>query len=661
MNKISVARVLLALPISKVFDYEIPEGCSVIKGSIVEVSFNKKLTLGVVIDFFEVAKENLCYQINSLLRIFERSLKQDEIDFIFKASSYNVSHAGNILKMFLISRNNLICDIEKFIVNKEVKNNGKAIALSDEQKKVAEEISENSCDKFSVNVVYGATGSGKTEVYLKIARDVIAKNGQVMILLPEVLLATQLGDRFRDTMSDYKIAQWHSSITPKKKKSIWHNLIDGDLDIVVGARSALFLPFKNLRLIIIDEEQDNSFKQDERVIYNARDMAVLRAHILSIPIILSTATPSLETYYNVKKDRYHVYTLPNRYTGVSLPEVQTINMKSNKDHLSQSISFALKDEIIRCLDNKKVAMLFLNRRGYVPITLCKSCGEKFSCPNCQFWLVQHKRLNAMLCHYCGYNKTQIIECSKCGAEKSLLTLGAGIEKLEEEIQRLFPTANIININSDTVNSYSKAKKVIKEIEDLKYDIIIGTQMLAKGLNLPNLHLVAVVDADSSFSNCDVRSMEKAFHLLYQVAGRAGREYEKGKVLLQTYFPNNILFNYIKNWDYDSFVEFELQNRLNAMMPPVSRIVMIKASSEDEHRVKAFMDSLVGNFLDLKDVDILGPSPAPIYKIKNKFRYRIIIRANRKTDIQKQLHNVLEKVKIPHKVIIKVDVDPYNFM
>ncbi len=662
-SKVKVAYVILALPFNQEFTYKVSDQHKSQIGSIVKVNFKKREQIGIVTNVNSVDESNLDFKLKEIITIYNLPLVDDKLlDFAKWVAKYNMTNYGNIVKMLLLNKNNVEYNI-KCEEYKKFQNDTDAlnkVELSDLQDQVVSEINKVGFLDFSAHLILGATGSGKTEVYLESTQKIVDDGSQALILLPEVLLATQLIERFRKRLKNCVIAEWNSSLTPKRKAVIWHGVLSGNIDVVVGARSALFLPFKNLKVIIIDEENDSSFKQEEGIVYNARDMAIMKAKIEKIPILLSTATPSAESYYNTILGKYKIHKLPNRYTGVSLPQVQVVDLKKVKKPHNEWISEALKNEIISCLEKGKLSMIFLNRRGYSPLTICNNCGEKFSCPNCQFFLVEHKKKNQMLCHYCGYMHEKIIKCNKCESDEKLVTLGPGIEKIEEEINNLFPNAKVVTLTSDTVSTFKKASQIIKDIENKEYDIILGTQMLAKGLNFPDLHLVGVIDADISFSGCDLRVLERTFQLLYQVAGRAGRQHEKGLVLIQTYFADNPLLNYIENWDYESFINDELKNRKDSFMPPFSKLIIIKGSGLNEQTLHSFMHYIAQKAPIDKQIEVLGPSPAPIYKIRNNFRYRIILRTAKKINIQSYIHNWFDKFITPASIKLKVDIDPYNF-
>lgn len=663
--KVKVANIILALPLDKKFSYKLSHQLQDVSiGSIVKVVFRNKEQVGVVTKTDMICEDEIQYKLKDVVSVYNiPPLNPQILDFAEWVSKYNMVCYGSIIKMILLNKKNVEYKIKDKDYRKFQENSQTLIKvfLSPLQKKIVENICLKGFDSFSAHLIQGATGSGKTEVYLEVAQKIIDNRGQVLILLPEILLATQLVERFRKRLKSCTIVEWNSSLTPKKRAVIWNGVLNRNINVVVGARSALFLPFQSLKLIVIDEEHDSSFKQEEGIIYNARDMAIVRAKIEGFPVLLSTATPSAETHYNTVQEKYSTHKLPTRYTGVSLPEVQIIDLKQANKVYSQWISTPLYDEIANCLKRKKLSMIFLNRRGFATLTLCKDCGEKFSCPNCQFWLVEHKKKNKMLCHYCGFYQDKLIKCSKCKSEQKLLAVGPGVERIEEELQALFPNARTAILTSDTISDFRKASAIIQAIENGDYDIILGTQMLAKGLNFPDLHLVGVIDADISFAGCDLRILEKTFQLLYQVAGRAGREQEKGLVLIQTSFPENQLLTHIKKWDYNFFINCEIENRKKAFMPPFSKLAMVRASSNNEHVVSSFMHHIVQKAPLRKGIEILGPSPAPMYKLRNKFRYRVIIRTKKQNNIQSYIDNWLNSIDTPPSVQLKIDIDPYSFI
>jgi len=658
-----VANVVLAAPFDQTFSYKIPNGITPEIGSIVKVYLRKSIQLGVIVNITPISSIECKYKMKEILDIYNSiSLSNELIKFAKWVAKYNMVDLGNIIKMMLINKKNLEYQIDNFCYEDfKVDSKGKPnVILSYLQQKVVKDICEFGLNKYSSHLILGETGSGKTEVYLEIIQQIVNSGSQVLILLPEVLLATQLVKRFKHRLNNCKIAEWNSCLTPKNKSIIWHGVNNHNIDIVVGARSALFLPFNKLRLIVVDEENDNSFKQTEGIIYNARDMAIVRAHIGNFLILLSTATPSAETYHNAQSSKHIMHRLATRHSGVLFPEVTVVDMKETKNTSSGWISNKLKSEIENCLKKNQLSLLFVNRRGYAPITVCYNCGQKLSCPNCQFFLVEHRKKSKMLCHYCGYHKANLIQCNMCDSNKALSTVGIGIEKVEEEVQSAFPNINTITVTSDTVLNFKHASQIVKDIENKKYPIIIGTQMLAKGLNFPNLQLVGIIDSDTSLSNCDLKALERTFQTLYQVAGRSGREKNRGKVILQSHFVNNPIFKFIQEWDYESFIKYELLNRRASSMPPFSRLVIITARSYNEEEVQAFVKFIIQKAPYHKNIEILGPAPSPMYKMNNYYRYRIITRSTKEFDLQRYMELWFQKFRIPKQIKMKIDIDPYNF-
>lgn len=661
MSDKKIAEVLLPLPFKETFSYVI-EQPNINVGQIVEASFRRRTLIGVITAIKKYKKQTFNLKpINKCLDL--PKIKKETLSFLEKVAAYNVNMTGNILKMLLIDKKALL-NTEKYLNFQKHENHNKkipGIKLNDTQTEIEKNIYEKVADGFSVSLLNGVTGSGKTEVYLDIAQKLIEQNGQVLILLPEIVLTAQLLERFKNRLKNCTIAQWHSSLTPKNRYTIWHGISRGKIQIILGARSALFLPFANLKLIVVDEEHDSSLKQEEGVIYNARDMAILRAKEESMPVILSSATPSLESYFNAINGKYSIYDLPSRYSGVMMPEVKIIDLNKDKTNSKEWVSLPLRKELKNTIDAGKQSLLFLNRRGYAPLVLCNDCKHKFSCPDCQFWLVEHRTKNIMQCHYCGYTQDIITQCTECGSENKLVSIGPGVERIEEEVMSFLPNARIATLTSDTIKNFKEAEKIISAIENYEIDIIIGTQMLAKGLHFKKLHMVGVIEADTGYFSGDIRILERTYQLLYQVAGRAGRENEKGLVLLQAYEPRNLVLQNLIKQDYEGFIKSEIKDRERRMMPPFSKFSIIKGSSENEYELELYMRKLMKYSPKIPDVEIFGPSPAPISKLRKKFRYRIIIKSKKTIKIQKIIRQWIDKLPYSSHVKIKIDIDPYNFM
>ena len=504
----------------------------------------------------------------------------------------------------------------------------------------------------------------RTETYFQTVKTCLDEGKQILILLPEISLTPDWEKRFHQSFSFAPLV-WHSGITKTKKKQIWLSALNSSAGVIVGARSALMLPILNLGLIIVDEEHDPAFKQEEGVRYNARDMAIYKAIRSSVPIVLASATPSLETYHNMKIGKYIHLTLPKRATGAALPDIKLIDLKANTPERGKWISSVLTNEIKSKLDNREQSLLFLNRRGYAPLTICNSCGNKIKCVNCETWLVEHRSQNTLVCHHCGYTKRISNTCDICGAEGQIKACGPGVERIEEEINQLFPEAKLTVLSSDTMKSQKTLVKTLEKIKNNKVDIIIGTQMIAKGHDFPDLKLVGIIDSDVGLSGGDLRASERSFQLLQQVSGRSGRhaidERDKGVVFLQTYDNENPIIRAIAKNNRDDFFEKELSSRKNANMPPFGRLAAIILSSKYERKLDGFASELLRVAPLFKNVKIFGPAPAPLYFLRGKYRRRFLIKSDKTVNIQDVLLNWTNKIKTPHNVKLTIDIDPFSFM
>ncbi|WP_264687300.1 replication restart helicase PriA [Wolbachia endosymbiont (group B) of Pararge aegeria] len=492
-------------------------------------------------------------------------------------------------------------------------------------------------------------------------------NAQVLILLPEIVLTSQLVNRVHSQISG-NIAEWHSGLTPKARRNNWLNIANGSAQIIIGARSSLFLPYKNLKLIIVDEEHDSSFKQEQGIIYNARDMAIILAKLENIPIILSSATPLLETIYHVKKGNYNHVKLTERFGGAELPHIKVVNNK-------QWISNELFEGIKQTIEKKQQVMLFLNRRGYAQLAVCKKCGYKISCSNCTVWLTYHKKKNVLLCHHCSYQSKLPEKCSNCQSEQSLSLCGIGIERLLEEIVKLLPNAKTAIISSDQKSLGSVIDSVLKE----EVNIIIGTQVIAKGHNFPKLTLVGVINADLGLENSDLRAAEKTYQLLHQVAGRSGRFNEKGTVIVQTNNPESLIIKALQQQKRDLFYEIELESRRKAKMPPFSRLIALIVFGKDQFATQKAASEITSFLHDQcsatipsalsfqcvtrkKELEIFGPSPAAINFLNNKYRYRVLLKIHSKHSlfIKKKLKHWIKNYNLNSNIAVTIDVDPVSF-
>ncbi len=536
-----------------------------------------------------------------------------------------------------------------------------AVILNAEQTAAAKSLCA-AVDKkqFSVWLIDGVTGSGKTEVYFEAVAEAMRSGSQVLILVPEIALSQSFLKRFQKRFG-IRPAEWHSDLSKKIRRTTWRTVAEGRAKVVIGARSALFLPFRNLGLIVVDEEHEASFKQLEGTRYHCRDMAVVRARIIGIPTILVSATPSLETLHNVELGRYTRVSLLDRFGGAELPVVEAIDLRRSSASGGGWISPKLQQAIAETLDRKEQILLFLNRRGYAPLNVCNVCGYRHECSSCSSWLVQHKGAAQLQCHHCGFTISIPSGCPACDAIDALTAAGPGVERIAEEVFSLFPKARSRIASSDTFNSTMAANELIDTIRSGEVDIVIGTQVIAKGYHFPKITCVGVLDADLGLSGGDLRAGERTYQLLHQVAGRAGREYRKGKVWLQTRQPENPLIKALVNWDRKGFLDIEKRARREAGMPPYGRLVSIVVSAVSSNQADDTA-RLVAASSPLTDrAEILGPAPAPIAILRGRHRRRFLIKADKNLNVQKLVAAWLSAVKIPRKSRVEIDVDPYSFL
>jgi len=513
---------------------------------------------------------------------------------------------------------------------------------------------------FSVTLLDGVPGSGKTEVYFEAVAKALSTGKQVLVLLPEIALSSQWLSRFKKRFG-CEPAVWHSDIGAARRKATWRAIIRGQAKVVVGARSALFLPYKDLGLIVVDEEHDASFKQEEGVIYNGRDMAVVRAQMGKLPVVLASATPSLETVVNTWDGRYANLHMPSRHANVPLPHVETIDLRLDKPARQKWLSETLVNAIKETVARGEQAMLYLNRRGYAPLTLCRSCGHRMQCPHCTSWLVEHRQKNKLQCHHCGYFTRPPRTCPNCESENNFAACGPGVERLAEEVAERFPEMRYLVAASDTVTTPNQAGEMVAKVENQEIDILIGTQMVAKGYHFPMLTLVGVVDADLGLSGGDLRASERTYQLLYQVAGRAGRAEKPGTVMLQTFMPDHPVMKALKSGLRDRFLQTEADARKGAGMPPYGRLAALIVSGEDEVLVDDTANALGRNAPHGKAILALGPAPAPLSMIRGKHRRRLLLKTDKSMPIQAIIKDWLAKTSLHRAVRVQVDIDPYSFL
>ena len=530
--------------------------------------------------------------------------------------------------------------------------------LNKEQKKSLEDLKKFT-NTFNVSLLQGVTGSGKTIVYFERVKEILNSGKQVLILLPEIFLTDQFKERFIEFFG-FSPSIWHSKIGIKDKRKIWQAIIKGNLNLVIGARSSLILPFKNLGLIVLDEEHDPSYKQDEGVIYNARDMAIARASIENIPIHLVSAVPSLETFNNVKIKKYNHTRLISRYSNFPLPEAKVINLEKASLKSDQFIANETLKLIEKFLKKKEQVLFFLNRRGYAPFLICKKCGFKHLCPNCSIYVTYHKLINKLICHHCGtkVKKEKICEVSKQNCDFRMY--GPGVEKIYDELKKLYPDKNIKIFSSDFLSKKNETETILKKIEKNEIDIIVGTQLISKGFNFPKLNCIVVVDGDFSGMGYDLRTTEKNIQLYNQLSGRAGRFSKKSLIIYQTLTPLNETLKDVLENDPEKFLNNELIIRKKKNLPPFSRLISLIVSSNLSQDSFRAAQEIKKKLTTIQELEVLGPVDSPIFKIKKKYRTRLLLRSKNINLIQKKVGKVLQNLTISKKIKLTVDVDPINF-
>ncbi len=653
-------------------------------GDVVKVPLRNKTVLGIIWE--EISEHDLSNNIKSKLKeiiphdnlnISENSkdpLKDPEcitykyanighgsIKLIKLASSYYLTELGSIAKLVLPVDiyekpiKYLKQDIQGF---NEANNNRSCYnlkKLDKEQNSALEQIIEAT----NPLLLNGVTGSGKTEIYFHLVARMLNQGNQCLIMLPEIGILNQIANRFKESFG-FNPAIWHSSITHAKKKPIMRGIINNDVKVVIGTRSSLFLPYKNLGAIIVDEEHDTSYKQSENIRYNARDMAVLKAKIENSKIVLLSATPSIESTHNTTQGKYKLIKISSRFNAASLPDIEIVDMRKEDLAKNRWISKPLLQAIKKNLESGQQSMIFLNRRGYAPLTLCRDCGYRFECNNCSSFLVVHKKLGNMQCHHCGKVTKISIDCPDCHSDNISFS-GPGIERIEEEVTSLFPQAKISllsrNQSEDEVNEINTT---LAAMQEGKVNILIGTQIITKGYHFPKLTVVGVLDADMGLTGSDFRSSERSFQLLHQVGGRAGRENLKGRVYIQTYNPDSSVIKALSSNNIDDFIDYELKSRKELLMPPFGKMAAIYFSGKNEAFVRDKIFEFARN-APKSNAKILGPVPANLYRLSGSYRYQLVIMSDRDFNIQKYAQCWLGSIKIPASIRVKIDIDPQFFL
>ena len=645
------AQVLLP----KVFDFPFTYSLKKVKvkiGDLVEVPFGSKKELGVIWKNTYIEPKNI--KIKDISEKTNYSINRKLVEFIEWFAIYNMVPVGLVLKMTIGNANIFLKKEDKLVKNKEIKS--KKYTLNKEQL-LALKFLEITNNKFDVSVLQGTTGSGKTLVYFERIKKIIKENKQALVLLPEIFLTNEFKSRFENFFG-FEPAIWHSKITPKKKRIIWKGIINNKIQVVVGARSSLLLPFKKLGVIVVDEEHDTSYKQDEGVIYNARDMAISRASFEKIPIHLVTSVPSIETYNNTQNKKYRHFKIVKRFKDNPLPKTKIVNMNIEKI----KNKFIANETVVlvnKYLEKKEQVLFFINRRGYAPYLICKKCGYKHICPSCSMYLTFHKLANKAICHHCSHER--IIK-NKCNKENfcDFLMYGPGVEKVFEEVREIFPNKKINIFSSDYMKKKEETENLFKKINENKVDILIGTQMISKGFNFPKLNCIVVTDADFSGRGFDLRSTEKNIQLYHQLSGRAGRFSSESLIIYQTLSPQDATLNELIKNRSEELLRNELSIRKKNNLPPFIRLIAIIVSSKKQDLSLKGANEIKIKLSEINGIEILGPVESPLLKIRKHFRSRLLIRFNNQTLMQKKIKNLLNNLRISSKIKLTVDVDPVNF-
>lgn len=637
--------------------YDYKSETPVCPGQFIKAPFGRKTALGVVWN----QAPDLSVPENKIKNISEtvalNPLPPETIRFVNWVAGYTLSPVGMVLKMALIPEPEKTS--KKPITFQEPDIQADSVSFSEAQAAAVQKLCAQIDGGFHVSLLDGVTGSGKTEVYFEAIATALKHPGQVLILLPEITLTSAWLNRFEKRFG-VKPAVWHSAITPKQRRDTWRAVLNGEARVIVGARSALFLPYSKLNLIIVDEEHDASYKQEDGILYQARDMAIVRAKLAGCPIILASATPSVETYCNVLNGKYDHIRLPERFSGAEFPDIRIVDMRRKEKGETGFVSPELKKAIAEKLAEKEQSLLFINRRGYAPLVLCRACGERLQCPHCSAWLVEHRQKGYLQCHHCGYTRRIPSECPSCHEKDTLISCGPGVERIFEEINHIFPNTRCEMVTSDTLANPAVFTALSEKMAKGEIDILIGTQILAKGHNFPNLTLVGVIDADMGLAGGDLRASERTFQLLHQVMGRAGRDRKKGTAILQSYSPENLIIQALQANDREHFMNEEILSRRLLGMPPFGRLASVIVSGRDQNLTYQTAAHLAKTAPFLKEVSVLGPAAAPLAVLRGKYRFRLLIKTTKEFKLQNMLKTWLGKIKIPASVDVRLDIDPYSF-
>ncbi len=720
-----LASVLFPMAVPEPFDYEFPEGQSLEEGSYVLAPLGAKTVRGVVWNIHEASEKDEARTLKTIARVLDvpplPASCRAFVDFVARYTCHlqgvvlrmvlsspdalrpspmkvffvpaqrlppkmtparekviAAAHAGHYSAAELARRAGVSPGVVKGLADAgglvtitrptdlpfDLPNpSSEGLTLTPSQRDAAEAmITLTRRGTFAPALLDGVTGSGKTEVYFDAIADVLAREpeAQILVLLPEIALTQDVLARFERRFGAPP-AEWHSERSAVQRRRVWREVTHGRARITVGARSALFLPFANLRLIIVDEEHDTSFKQEEGVLYHARDMAVARARFADAAVILASATPSLESLVNARSGRYAHVRLSARPGAAVLPPISTVDLREHPPEAGSWLSAPLLEAMTRTIERNEQCLLFLNRRGYAPLTICRKCGERMKSPDSSTYLVEHRYSGRLVCHLTGYSMPKPKACPACGAEDSLHPVGPGVERLLEEVQARFPTARAEVFSSDTTNNAADVRDLIARMEQGEIDILIGTQMAAKGHNFPRLTLVGVVDADMGLHGADLRAGERTYQTLMQVAGRAGRADHPGRAILQTHQPDHEAILALCSGDREMFIAAELGLREDMGFPPYGCLAALIFSASHEQDVIKAARAFVAAAPVVQDVDVWGPSEPPLNRIRGRWRRRLLVRADRKVDVSAFIQAWRKRIKLDRNVRLKVDIDPYSFL
>ncbi len=716
----NIVAVMVSVSVDGPYSYRVPYGKTVVRGSIVAVPLVGRLTLGVV---WGEPKDNYAHnRLKDIEIIYDVPPLSDEllktVDWV---SRYTLAPPGLVLRSVLRSTEALepdrpvlayrrtghepdrltparsrvldtVADGEAWTKTLLVGTSGVSpsvidgleragalerleipappivqdpdpdaapLTLSAEQSAAMGQIRELDPQQFGVALLDGVTGGGKTAVFFEAVADTLRAGRQALVLLPEIALTGTFLDRFAKRFGT-RPAEWHSDMTPAQRTRTWRGINDGTVRAVVGARSALFLPFHELGLIVLDEEHDGAYKQSDGVNYHARDMAVVRARFAEARVILSSATPSVESRNNANTGRYKHVLLTSRFAAQALPDITALDMREEPPEKGQWIAPRLAREIFATLDRGEQALLFLNRRGYAPLTLCKSCGHQYQCPDCDAWLVEHRFRGVLMCHHCGYEQRRPKVCTECGTEDSLIPIGPGIERVAEEVSLRFPEARTVILSSD-MGSNAQLRERFAEIERGEYDLIIGTQLVAKGHHFEKLTLVGVLDADLGLAHGDPRAAEKTFQILTQVTGRAGRASKAGRAFLQTYHPTHPVMEAMVKQDREAFYAHELEVREDGQLPPFGRLAALIVSASEHDDAMGFARKLLSAAPQAEGLRLFGPADAPVAMVRGRHRVRLLVQSPRDFDLSGYVRFwLISAERVTGNLRVQVDIDPISF-